>query len=160
MLAPAIEAIQQKGGHSTVVIGAKTKAELFFESRLVRAGARVLATTDDGSYGRKGLATDHAAELLASSSFDAVYTCGPEPMMKTLLSASDPLPFQAALERYMKCAIGLCGQCCVGDGLRVCADGPVFDRPVLTSLRDFGRFKRDAAGRRVPFGYAGKEQRS
>jgi dihydroorotate dehydrogenase electron transfer subunit len=151
MLAPAVEQARKRNLQSTVIIGVKTKNELFFEDRLRRCGATVLVSTDDGSQGYKGLASDLAKDILTKEKIDAVFTCGPEPMMKTLLSCCKTIPFQASLERYMKCSIGICGQCCVGNGLRVCLDGPIFDGSTLRKIEDFGVYRRDAAGRKIPF---------
>jgi dihydroorotate dehydrogenase electron transfer subunit len=150
MLAPAVEYARKRNRQSTVIIGVKTKNEIFFEDRLRRCGATVLVSTDDGSKGYKGFASDLAKEILTKESIDAVYTCGPEPMMKILLSACRTIPFQASLDRYMKCSIGICGQCCVGKGLRVCLDGPIFDGKTLQKVEDFGVYRRDAAGRKIP----------
>jgi dihydroorotate dehydrogenase electron transfer subunit len=150
MLAPAVEQAQKRNLKSTVILGVKTKKELFFENRLRRCGATVVVSTDDGSKGYKGFASDLAKEILIKKNIDAVYTCGPEPMMKTLLSFCRTIPFQASLERYMKCSVGLCGQCCIGNGLRVCVDGPIFDGKTLQHCDDFGVFRRDAAGRKIP----------
>ena len=72
-------------------------------------------------------------------------------MMKKLFELSKNIPFQASLERYMKCGIGICGQCTVGKGLRVCEEGPIFDRNTLKNIEDFGIFKRDSAGRKIRF---------
>jgi dihydroorotate dehydrogenase electron transfer subunit len=72
-------------------------------------------------------------------------------MMKRLLDMSKNIPFQASLERYMKCGFGLCGQCTIGNGIRVCKEGPVFDGEKLKNIEDFGLFKRDGAGRKVRF---------
>jgi dihydroorotate dehydrogenase electron transfer subunit len=110
-----------------------------------------LVSTDDGSKGYKGFASGLAKDVLKKEKIDAVFTCGPEPMMKTLLSRCNTIPFQASLERYMKCSIGICGQCCVGKGLRVCLDGPIFDGKTLKKVEDFGIYRRDAAGRKIPF---------
>jgi dihydroorotate dehydrogenase electron transfer subunit len=151
MLAPAVEQARKRKMKSTVIIGVKTKNELFFEDRLRRCGATVLVSTDDGSKGYKGFASDLAKDVLKKEKIDAVFTCGPEPMMKTLLSCSRAIPFQASLERYMKCSIGICGQCCVGRGLRVCLDGPIFNGETLKKVEDFGVYRRDAAGRKIPF---------
>jgi len=151
MLAPAVEQARKRKLKSTVIIGVKTKNELFFEDRLRRFGATVLVSTDDGSKGHKGFASDLAKDVLKKEKIDAVFTCGPEPMMKTLLSYCKTIPFQASLERYMKCSIGICGQCCVGKGLRVCLDGPIFDGSTLKKVEDFGVYKRDSAGRKIPF---------
>jgi len=151
MLSPAVEQARKRKLKSTAIIGVKTKNELFFEDRLRRCGATVLVSTDDGSKGYKGFASDRAKDLLKKEKIDAVFTCGPEPMMKTLLSYCKTIPFQASLERYMKCSIGICGQCCVGKGLRVCLDGPIFDGSTLKKVEDFGVYKRDAAGRKILF---------
>ncbi len=151
MLAPAVEqAIDQKR-KVTIVIGAKTHHDLFFVQRLKKLGATVEIATDDGSQGHKGFASELAINLMQKKTFDAIYTCGPELMMKQLLDHAGDIPFQASLERYMKCAIGVCGQCCIGNGLRVCAEGPVFDGKTLKTVKDFGVYRRDAAGRKILF---------
>ena len=150
-IAPAVKEAANKSIYSTVVIGVKNKNELFFEDRLKKYGAEVHVSTDDGSKGYKGLASDLAVEILSDTKFDSVITCGPEIMMKKLFEICDSIPFQASLERYMKCGIGICGQCCVGKGMRVCEEGPIFDGKTLKNIKDFGVFKRDAAGRKVRF---------
>jgi len=150
-LAPVVDAATQHNKTVTVVLGAKTQSELFFEQRMKTTGATVHIATDDGSKGTKGLATDIATALLSSQSFDQMLTCGPELMMKTLISHSKHIPFQASLERYMKCAVGMCGQCCIGEGLRVCIEGPVFDAQILKTIPEFGVYRRDASGTKVPF---------
>lgn len=151
MLAPAIEQAREKKLNTTVIIGVKTKKELFFEERLARSGATVVVSTDDGTKGYRGFASDLANEILLKETVDSIYSCGPELMMKTIFMHSQKIPFQASLERYMKCALGICGQCCVGKGLRVCVDGPVFDRVTLKIVDDFGVYKKDAAGRKILF---------
>ena len=150
-LAPTVENAINKKIKTTVIIGAKNKNELFFEDRLKDYGADLQISTDDGSKGFKGFATDISKELIEKKQFDSIITCGPEIMMKKLFDISNNISFQASLERYMKCGIGLCGQCCVGKGLRVCEEGPVFDRNTLKNIDDFGIFKRDASGKKVNF---------
>jgi dihydroorotate dehydrogenase electron transfer subunit len=150
-LAPTVEDAIDKNISTMVILGAKNKKELFFEERLKNYGADLKISTDDGSIGFKGLATDLAKELIKKEKFDSIITCGPEIMMKKIFDITKDIPFQASLERYMKCGIGICGQCCVGKGLRVCEEGPVFDRKTLKNIEDFGIFKRDAAGRKVKF---------
>jgi dihydroorotate dehydrogenase electron transfer subunit len=66
-----------------------------------------------------------------------------------LFDVSINISFQASLERYMKCGVGICSQCCIGNGLRVCVEGPVFNRDVLKNVKDFGLYKRDASGRKI-----------
>jgi len=85
------------------------------------------------------------------NNFDSIITCGPEMMMKKLFEISNVKHFQASLERFMKCGLGLCGQCCVGNGLRVCNEGPVFNEKILKNIKDFGLYKRDASGKKIYF---------
>lgn len=149
-LAPAIEyAIKQKIS-SIVVLGFKNKKEIFFTERFNSNCIKRIISTNDGSVGNKGLASDYAKTIIKEGKTDAVLTCGPELMMKTLLDNCNNISFQASLERYMKCSIGLCGQCCIGNGLRVCIDGPVFNGKTLINVKDFGKYRRDSAGRILP----------
>ncbi|MCE2614537.1 MAG: dihydroorotate dehydrogenase electron transfer subunit [Nitrosopumilus sp. (ex Thoosa mismalolli)] len=135
----------------TVLIGAKSKDEVFFEDLanklLENNHHKVIVSTDDGSYGEKGYVTDLVEKLVSETKFDGVYTCGPEVMMyKTVQSAHTKGIFvQASLERMMKCGVGICGSCCVGEDL-VCRDGTVFDGQHLSENKEFGHFYRNKAG--------------
>ena len=151
MIAPVAEEAINKKISTSIILGAKNKDELFFENRLKRSDLEIYITTDDGSKGFKGLAVDLAKDLIHKNKFDSVMTCGPELMMKKLYDICSDISFQASLERYMKCGIGICGQCCVGEGLRVCREGPVFDEKMLKNIEDFGVFKRDAAGVKINY---------
>ena len=149
MLAPAVERAVKKGIAGTVIIGARTKQELFFQNKLEDIGATVYVTTDDGSAGFKGYASDYAAQMLKKEKISAVLTCGPENMMKKLFTICQNIPFQASLERYIKCGIGICGSCCLDKGVRVCTEGPVFDEKMLKTMHDFGIYTREASGKKV-----------
>ncbi|MEO2221250.1 MAG: dihydroorotate dehydrogenase electron transfer subunit [Nitrosopumilus sp.] len=135
----------------TILIGAKSKDEVFFEDLandlLKNNSHNVIISTDDGSYGEKGFVTDIVEKLVSESHFDAVYTCGPEKMMyKTVQSAHSRGMFvQASLERMMKCGVGICGSCCVGEDL-ACKDGTVFDGDHLSKNTEFGYSHRNKAG--------------
>ena len=135
----------------TVLIGAKSKNEVFFESLandlLKNNKHNVIICTDDGSYGEKGFVTDVVEKLVNESHFDGVYTCGPEKMMyKTVQSAhSRGIFVQASLERMMKCGVGICGSCCVGEDL-ACKDGTIFDGVHLSQNKEFGFTHRNKAG--------------
>jgi len=135
----------------TLLIGAKSKNEVFFEDvakdLLKNNPHRVIVSTDDGSYGEKGFVTDMVKKLINEEHFDGVYTCGPEIMMyKTVqIANSNGIFVQASLERMMKCGVGICGSCCMGEDL-VCRDGTVFDGDHLASNKEFGNFFRNKAG--------------
>ena len=123
--------------------------ELLYSDRIQSSGARLLTCTDDGSHGVCGFGTDLAENAMIENDYDMVVTCGPEIMMEKLFAMveSFKLPAQFSMERYMKCGMGLCGQCCVDDlGWRVCVEGPVFWTDELRMITEFGRYKRDASG--------------
>lgn len=148
-LAVAIEEAKQAGKNIKVILGAKNKKELIFIQR-IKKSARILISTDDGSLGRKGLASELAEEKVEKEKFSQIITCGPEPMMKKVLELGlkYKIPVQASLERWMKCGLGICDTCAI-NGLHVCKDGPVLDDKILVKLNEFGKFKRDSSGRRV-----------
>ncbi len=152
-LAFLAERLVKSARRVSFLLGAKSQKELLFLDRLRKASANVevVAITEDGSYGLKGLVTDGLSRLIEEGGFDVAYTCGPELMMyKVFLTTEEHgLPLQASLERLMRCAIGICGSCAIGKYL-VCKDGPVFTSDKLREVRDeFGRFKRSIDGRRV-----------
>ena len=153
MINPAVELAIQQGKDVCVIVGAKTKNELFFIKRLEKTNANIYVTTDDGTQGYKGFATQKAEELINEKKYDSVFTCGPEMMMKRLYNICEnkDIIFEASLERYMKCGAGLCGQCAIGKGLRVCVEGPVFSKSQLKEITDFGVFNRDASGKKIFF---------
>jgi dihydroorotate dehydrogenase electron transfer subunit len=136
------------------VTGAKTEKELLFREEIEKICSKenLLATTEDGSYGVKGLATTPLKPLLTKEKFSMIYTCGPEKMMRKIFDLAEEYgtPLEASLERLMRCAIGLCGSCVVGK-YRVCRDGPVFTSNQLRQVRgEFGILKRDFSGKRIP----------
>jgi dihydroorotate dehydrogenase electron transfer subunit len=152
VLAPAADRVRAAGGSVTVALGATRSSELLFRERFRAMGARVEVATDDGSEGTKGFVTTVAERLLGSEEFDAVWTCGPEVMMKKVIAAAATrsVPVFCSMERHMKCALGMCDACALGP-FHVCVDGPVFPASALERVPDFGAFHRDPSGRRIPF---------
>lgn len=136
----------------TVIIGARTKHELFFidlaSNMLKEKTHNLFISTEDGTMGSKGYPTDVLHDLIKNNyPIDFIYTCGPELMMKKTfdLASAKKIPIEASIERYMKCGIGLCSSCSINDKL-VCVDGTVFDSLQLSKLTEFGRCYRDKAG--------------
>jgi len=157
-LTPLTERLAKAKAKITLLIGARTRDDLLFLNRfnqlLLITSGRFLATTEDGSYGLKGLVTEPAENMLnRGEKFDMIYACGPEQMMYKmfLLSEEHNTRFQASLERFMRCAIGLCGTCVIGK-YRVCQDGPVFSGQQLREVKaEFGHFRRGFNGRKMQF---------
>jgi dihydroorotate dehydrogenase electron transfer subunit len=151
VLAEALSKRGKKSLNTTMIIGAKTKEELpFLEvSKRILGATNVFPTTDDGSFGFKGLAHEQAQILVAKHRFDGIFSCGPEKMMLEIfkIAESAKIPVQFSLERIMKCGIGICGSCTIGD-LILCKDGPILNETQISRLTgEFGRFYRDKAGK-------------
>jgi len=155
-LKPLAEAMKGRGLGPTFISGARSSDQLLFRGRLERLlGDRLILSTDDGSCGFRGFASECAFRLIEEQPFDAVYTCGPELMMVSVFDAAEGrgIPVQASLERYIKCGVGLCGSCAIGP-YRVCKDGPVFTSEQLRIVRDeFGHRRMDPSGRMVEVGH-------
>lgn len=146
--------IVSKASKTVMVLGAKTRGELLFLDYLKRlcGEENVLAATEDGSYGVKGLASNLADSVLAKEKFERVYACGPEPMVRRVFECAENsgVFVEASLERLMRCAIGICGSCVIGK-YRVCRDGPVFNTHQLrTFIDELGVWKRNFDGKRIP----------
>jgi dihydroorotate dehydrogenase electron transfer subunit len=119
-------------GHQVVILlGAKRIEDLVELGEFNKYGT-THTTTEDGTHGTKGYVTDHPLFEEECSSFEKIYTCGPEPMMKAVARKAliHHVNCEVSLENTMACGYGVC-LCCVTetiDGHRcVCTDGPVFD---------------------------------
>ncbi|TFG08128.1 dihydroorotate dehydrogenase electron transfer subunit, partial [Candidatus Thorarchaeota archaeon] len=152
-----VRTLAEGNSEAPVVAAAKSAKDLMFLDELRNISSKELqlvVSTDDGTAGFKGLATDVVKELLSEQQFDGIYTCGPEPMMAKLLelAQSRKMEFQASLERHMKCGCGLCGTCSLDPtGDLVCIDGPVFTGEQLSKIDEFGRYQRNATGKKIRF---------
>lgn len=146
----AIEAFAHQGARVVSAVGAKNSEELLFVER-ANASGEVHTATDDGSRGFHGFVPALAEKVLDREKVDLIITCGPERMMQAVvdLARKRGVAVQASLERYMKCGIGICDACVLDDRL-VCYDGPIFTGEQLAASEEFGRFRRDKSGRRVP----------
>jgi dihydroorotate dehydrogenase electron transfer subunit len=144
-----------------VISAGRTEKDLLFEDRFHKLGlsytgaaeALNTATLPDGCGRLCGTAADALSEIIkyqqsgnAGSKF--VYASGPDLMMKSLIPhIPEDAEYQFLFERYMKCAIGICGSC-VSDpgGIRICKEGPALWRTQVETLEDFGVYKRTASG--------------
>lgn len=142
-LAPFLETVE----NFDLLIGAKSKKDLYFIERLKGLAQNIYITTEDGSAGEKGLLTDLLPRLLKNSKYSRIYTCGPEMMVRAILNLTD-LKISASLERYMKCGVGICDSCTI-NGYRVCVDGPVFEDQQLRNMTELGEYTREKSGLKV-----------
>ncbi|MDR2695092.1 MAG: sulfide/dihydroorotate dehydrogenase-like FAD/NAD-binding protein [Deltaproteobacteria bacterium] len=123
----------RKGNHVVAVIGARSKDLLLFEKELSSFADEVLISTDDGSYGSKGLVTELLrGRLERDTSVAEVVAVGPVPMMAAVAATTKPFGVKTtvSLNSIMVDGIGMCGACRVsvgGETRFACVDGPEFD---------------------------------
>jgi dihydroorotate dehydrogenase electron transfer subunit len=140
-----------------ILLGADTKASLLLKKEYASLKGAVMVSTDDGTCGYHGFVTQMLDRGLREGEIStdcAIYSSGPEPMLKALASVCRKydIPTQVSVERHMMCGIGACLACiCKVDPRHisknrdlgsshmqfvaekefgyalVCKDGPVFD---------------------------------
>ena len=154
------------------LLGARTAELLLFEERLKNTpGLNLHVATDDGSKGHKGYVTDLLKNLIDKrdpstrpslgsglaqddNKSTLVVTCGPELMEKKVLDICNEhnVDCEISIERYMKCGIGICGQCAVDPiGICMCKEGPVVKRELANKITEFGVYHRDKSGKIIYF---------
>lgn len=144
-----------------IIEGARLSSELIYLKdfkALDKRSSEFLYCTDDGSLGFKGYASQYFDKILKEQSRSnlsnySIFTCGPEKMVYEIFQICEKyhINVQASLERVMRCGCGLCGLCAVDPlGLLVCKDGPIFNSEALKEIQDFGKYKRDFTGRKIP----------
>jgi dihydroorotate dehydrogenase electron transfer subunit len=113
------------------IIGAQTEKELILADDSKQFAREFEITTEDGSSGYQGLATDRLPAMLKKAKPDVIFACGPEGMLKAVQTGVRGIPTYGFFESRMGCGYGLCLGCALkrktGGYLRVCQDGPVFD---------------------------------
>jgi dihydroorotate dehydrogenase electron transfer subunit len=137
------------------LIGARNKDLLLYTQKVLGLGnVNLHISTDDGSLGHKGYITNVLKEVLEKETINAVFTCGPEVMMKVVGQVAEDAGVGSymSMEKYMKCGIGVCGQCAVDDtGDLICKQGPVMSWKMLKDLPELGKYHRDAQGEKHHF---------
>jgi len=129
--------LSQKPTSVNLCYGARSKEHLACVDLFEDAGANVSISTDDGSFGRHGFVTDSLKDLISGESPpEAIYCCGPEPMMEAVgkIATENQIPCWLSLETPMACGFGICFSCVtrvrLDDGTtdyrRTCVEGPVF----------------------------------
>ncbi|HAZ28874.1 MAG TPA: dihydroorotate dehydrogenase electron transfer subunit [Candidatus Magasanikbacteria bacterium] len=140
-------------------IGARTSDLLLFEKLAKKLShVTVHVATDDGSRGHHGYVTDIVRELLEKKNKQKKDTilsaCGPELMEKAVLNLANEFNVDCdiSIERYMKCGVGICGNCVVDDlGITTCQRGTVMDNATARKIKEFGVYHRDSVGRKVMY---------
>jgi dihydroorotate dehydrogenase electron transfer subunit len=132
------EELRGRGKVVNMLVGARSDDRVFKPIEAKRLAASVWITTEDGTMGDQGIVTDLLPDLLERTGAEAVYACGPNPMLRAVAAVTmkRQVPCQVAIEEQMACGIGVCWSCVVpllaADGrgwwnVRTCMEGPVFN---------------------------------
>lgn len=138
---PIAKYSKEEGNHVVTIIGGRTKELVILEKELKKYSDEVIAATNDGSYGIKGLVIDPLRERMSKEIFNLCYCVGPDIMMKAVCEVTKVcgLKTLVSLDANMVDATGMCGTCRVTIGGKtrfVCVDGPEFDGHLV----DWGYF--------------------
>jgi len=130
---PTAVAMKRAGNEVLTILGGRNRGLVILEPELAAVSDELVVTTDDGSYGRKGLVIAPLAEWLAAGrKIDRVLAIGPVPMMRAVAETTRPygVPTIVSLNSIMVDGTGMCGGCRVlvgGKSQFACVDGPEFD---------------------------------
>jgi sulfhydrogenase subunit gamma (sulfur reductase) len=135
-------------GKITILYGARSVGGLLyrgdFEEWEKRGDVRIVTTVDPGGEDAawKGQVGSVPAVLedLKPSGDIVLLTCGPAVMLKAIFESArklglSPRDVITTLEMKMKCGVGTCGRCNIGN-VYVCKDGPVFTLDQIEALPD------------------------
>ena len=123
------KALVKAGQRPVAVLGFRGAEDVFYEDEFA-ALCETVAVTEDGSYGQKGFVT----HVMAGLGYGALYTCGPEAMLKAIYDEAKELPpghAQFSFERRMGCGFGACMVCScktITGYKRICREGPILTK--------------------------------
>ena len=129
---PQAKTLYEMGVEVDIIAGFRNKDIVILEEKMSAVCKKLHITTDDGSYGEKGLVTDVLKRLLSAENYDLVIAIGPLPMMKfvSLTTKEFGVKTIVSLNPIMIDGTGMCGGCRVNVGGEIkfaCVDGPEFD---------------------------------
>jgi glutamate synthase (NADPH/NADH) small chain len=130
---PQLRAFKEKGNITLSVIGFRSKELMFWADKFEQYSDEFHVTTDDGSFGMKGLVTGALAQVLdAHPDTKEVVAIGPLVMMRACAEVTRPrnIKTMVSLNSIMVDGTGMCGSCRVtidGQMRFACVDGPDFD---------------------------------
>ena len=131
---PQVKYLHELGVDCDVIIGARSKNILILEEEMKKVCDNLYISTDDGSYGFKGNASQYLEDLVVNQGkkYNHAVIIGPMIMMKftTMMTKKLNIPTIVSLNSIMVDATGMCGACRVTVGGQMkftCVDGPEFD---------------------------------
>jgi dihydroorotate dehydrogenase electron transfer subunit len=133
------ERFLERGARPKLLLGGRRDRDILCHDDFACLAVPFALATEDGSLGEPGLVTRLLEkELARNGGADAVFACGPTPMLAAIagICARAGVPCQLSMEAHMACGVGACLGCVVKGAsvayLRVCKEGPVFDAEELS----------------------------
>lgn len=132
--------LKDKGVNVTTYVGFRNKELVHLEKEFKSVSNNLIISTDDGTYGKKGFGIDFLKEDSKETKPDAIFACGPLPMLKAVkkFAEENNIYAEISLEERMGCGIGACLGCAVKtkkDDIEkyshVCVNGPVFKASIV-----------------------------
>lgn len=133
---PMLPLASAYGSKAVAISGFRNASAVILQDDFKKTGAETILCTDDGSMGVHGFVTEPLKELISKEKPDAVYACGPMPMLKGIaaICKGNNVFCEISLEERMACGIGACLGCACRTKrndeeyfAHVCKDGPVFN---------------------------------
>ena len=130
---PQAKALYNSGAKVDIIAGFRSKDIVILEDEMKTVCDNLYITTDDGSYGEKGLVTTKLKEFIDNGNdYDLVIAIGPVIMMKFVADVTKQYDIKTivSLNPIMIDGTGMCGGCRVtvdGKIKFACVDGPDFD---------------------------------
>ena len=133
-------------GKLDVIYGARTSKDISYKEEFDELDKRKdvnvhlsIDVKEDGWKKFVGFVPDNLLRVKPSPKNSIAVTCGPPIMIKFVIQNLEKLGFTedqifTTLEMRMKCGIGKCGRCNIGN-LYVCKDGPVFSYKQLKNIQ-------------------------
>ena len=146
-----LKALKDAGNSIYSILGAREKSLIILEKEIKALSDKIIITTDDGSYGEKGLVTMPLKRILENEKINLVIAIGPIIMMKAVaeLTRKFKVKTMACLNPIMVDGIGMCGACRVeinNETKFACVDGPTFDAHEINFEQLLHRTKQYPAG--------------
>lgn len=133
-VAPMLFLAKQSGltpNNVDILLGARTKED-HVDVKAYSKYAGLHYASEDGSLGEKGFVTQHSVFTRNLKTYDKIYACGPDGMMRAIAKEAKIAGVfcEVSLENLMACGFGVC-LCCIEPTNKgnqcVCTDGPVFN---------------------------------
>ena len=136
-------------GRVTVLYGARTPADLVYKDELEQWRSRedmefmvTVDVADEHWTGNVGVVGSLFSKAQIEAKKTAAFVCGPPIMIRFVMRDLLTLglgeeSIYTTLERHMRCGVGKCNHCLIGDKY-VCTDGPVFSYREIKMMMEPG----------------------